>query len=230
MCVSNKKRMSRKITIVISIAIILGGIFWSRRIIDSKAVKKPPIPKSLTSVYTETVNNTSLPIIINESGRLVAKQKALIYSEVQGIMEPTSKLFKSGVNYKKGEVLVKIRSNDAYAQLQAQKSVLQNLITSVLPDLRIDYPDAFPAWNKYVSDFEINKPIQALPKVSSDKEKYFITGKNIYTTYYNTKNLEIIQGKYNIRAPYNGTLTQSLVNPGTVIRQGQQLGEYIDQL
>lgn len=220
--------MSRKITIVISILIALGGVFGYKYIIDSKEDKKPPVPKSSTTVYTKRVQNKTLPLIITESGRLVAKRKALIYSEVQGVMVSTSKLFKAGVTYKKGELMVKIRSSDSYAQLQAQKSVLQNLITSALPDLRIDYPDAFPAWNQYVANFEIDKPIEALPKVNSEKEKYFITGKNIYTTYYNTKNLEIIQSKYNLRAPYNGILTQTLVNPGTVIRQGQQLGEFID--
>lgn len=218
----------RILQIVVGLLIIAAGIFLMKTIAGSKKDEKKPAEKSTTTIFTQRVSNTNIPVHIIESGRLVAKRRADIYAEVQGVMESTSKEFKTGVSYSKGQTLVRIRSNDAYAMLQAQKSQLQNLITSILPDLRIDYPDAYASWNKYVSQFDIDKPIAPLPKTSSEKEKYFITGKDIYTTYYNTKNLEIIQSKYAIRAPFNGVLTEALVDPGTVIRTGQKLGEFID--
>ena len=34
--------------------------------------------------------------------------------------------------------------------------------------------------------------------------------------------------KYQIRAPFSGTLTEALVSPGTLVRIGQKLGEFID--
>ncbi|MGL1888562.1 MAG: HlyD family efflux transporter periplasmic adaptor subunit [Reichenbachiella sp.] len=220
--------MNRKVTIVISILLLVGGVYAFNKISNSKKNNRPPVPETIATVYTETVKNISQPINIHESGRLMAKRRAAIFAEVQGIMEVSDKEFKSGVAYKKGQTMIKIRSNDSYANLLAQKSVLQNLVTSILPDMRLDYPEAYPKWNAYVSDFDINQVVAPLPKVSSDKEKYFITGKNIYTTYYNTKNLEIVQSKFRIRAPFNGILTEATVNPGTVIRQGQKLGDYID--
>lgn len=221
--------MKRKIIIVATaLALLAAGFFGKQYIAGSKKDPRKVAEKSITTIFTQKVENKSLPINIIESGRLIAKNKADIYAEVQGVMEPTSKEFKAGVRFKKGEVLVKIRSRDSYAMLQAQKSQLQNLVTSILPDLRIDYPEAYEKWNQYVADFDINKSIAPLPETSSAKEKYFITGKNIYTTYYNTKNLEIIQGKYTIRAPFSGILTDATVNPGTVIRTGQKLGEFID--
>ena len=220
--------MKRKITIVAGILIIISGFYASKMIVASKETKKPTASKSINTVYTTKVNNKTIGVNITENGRLVAKNKADLYAEVQGIMEPLKKAFKPGVNFRKGETLVKIRSNDSDARLLAQKSTLQNLITSVLPDLRLDYPEAYPKWNSYVSQFDINKRISPLPKTSSDKEKYFITGKNIYTTFYNTKNLELIQSKYTISAPFGGVLTEALINPGTVVRPGQKLGEIID--
>ena len=54
---------------------------------------------------------------------------------------------------------------------------------------------------KYLDEFELSQPLKNLPKTSSDQEKFFITGKNIYTTYYNTRNLELIYQKHLIRAP-----------------------------
>lgn len=220
--------MKRQISIVAGILIIVGGFFGSRMIMDSKKDQKPPAQKTISTVFTQKVKRSRIGISVIENGRLVAKRKADLYAEVQGVMEATYKPFKPGIRFNKGETLVKIRSNDAYVNLLAQKSVLLNLVTSILPDLRLDYPEAYQKWNVYVSNFDIEKPIAKLPETTSDKEKYFITGKNIYTTYYNTKNLEIQQSKYQIRAPYSGVLTETLVNPGTVIRTGQKLGEFID--
>ncbi|UXP31916.1 efflux RND transporter periplasmic adaptor subunit [Reichenbachiella agarivorans] len=220
--------MNRKITIVLGVALIVAGIFGAKKIAGSKKEFTKVSEKSISTIFTEKVKNGSQAIHIIESGRLTAKTKAELYAEVQGVMQATSKEFKAGVRYSKGQVLINIRSNESYAKLQAQKSTLQNLITSILPDLRLDYPDAYKKWNDYVVNFDLDKTIAPLPETTTDKEKYFITGKNIYTTYYNTKNLEIIQSKYQIRAPFNGVLTETLVNPGTVIRTGQKLGEFID--
>ncbi|MEP2026111.1 MAG: HlyD family efflux transporter periplasmic adaptor subunit [Reichenbachiella sp.] len=220
--------MKRQISIVAGVLIILGGIFGSKMIMESKKDQKPPTQKTITTVFTQKVMGSDIGVNVIENGRLVAKRKADLYAEVQGVMESNNKLFKPGIKYSKGETLVNIRSNDAYVSLLAQKSVLQNLVTSILPDLRLDYPEAYKKWNAYVSNFDIDAPIAKLPETTSEKEKYFITGKNIYTTYYNTKNLEILQSKYKIRAPYSGVLTETLVNPGTVIRPGQKLGEFID--
>jgi len=221
--------MRKNITVIVGILIIAGAVFGYIQLKNSSNKnKKPKEGKVLQTVIVEKVKNQDISINITESGRLVAQNKVEVYAEVQGVMEATSTIFKPGARFKKGDVLVKIRNNDFYANLQAQKSVLQNLITSVLPDLKLDYPEAFTKWDEYLRNFSTNKPIGELPPTSSDKEKFFITGKNIYTTYYSTKNMEIVFAKYTIHAPFNGVLTDALVTPGTVIRPGQKLGEYID--
>ena len=114
------------------------------------------------------------------------------------------------------------------AGLQAQKSSLYNLITAILPDLRLDYPNQFNNWEGFLKGFDINKSTPKLPEFSSDKEKYFISGRGIVSAYYNVKNLEVRFGKHQIRAPFSGILTEALVSPGTLVRVGQKLGEFID--
>lgn len=220
--------MRKIVTSIIAVILLGGGFFYAQQLSNREKRQRPAPKKSVPTVYFEVVKNTNVPVTIKESGRLSSKNILEVYSEVTGVMEATTKDFKPGTRYSKGQVLVKIRNNDYYANLQAQKSVLQNLITSVLPDLRLDYPDAYPKWDAYLKSFDMDKPIRELPQTSSDKEKFFITGKNIYTTYYNTKNLEIILQKYTIRTPYAGILTEALVTPGTVVRPGQKLGEFID--
>ena len=220
--------MRKSISIILSILVLAGAAYATMQIMGREKKQRPQPPKVVQAVFTEEVQNGSIPLIISESGRLTSKNRLDVYSEVQGVMESTGKEFKPGTTYSKGEVMVRIRNRDYYANLQAQKSVLQNLITSIMPDLRLDYPDSYAKWDKYLKDFNVEKPLKPLPEVSSEKEKYFITGKNIYTTYYNTRNLEIVFQKYTLRAPFNGILTEAVVNPGTVVRPGQKLGEFID--
>ena len=40
--------------------------------------------------------------------------------------------------------------------------------------------------------------------------------------------MEIVLSKYNLQAPYDGILTDALVTPGSLVRPGQKLGEFID--
>ena len=218
----------RQITIVLGIIIFVGSIFGAQKIVSSKKSNKSKENKVIPLAFVKTVENNTIPISIREQGRLFAKKRMNLYAEVQGIMRVRPKEFKPGVSFEKGEVMIEMANDAYYANLQAQKSVLQNLITSILPDLRLDYPKAYEKWGKYLDEFELSEPLKNLPKTSSDQEKFFITGKNIYTTYYNTRNLELIYQKHLIRAPFDGILTSAIVEAGTVIRTGQLLGEFID--
>ncbi len=220
--------MRKIITTILGLAVIAGGIFIAKSLAGSEQKQRPQENSVLQTVFIKEVRNGSIPVTVIESGRLLAKNRIELYAEVQGVMEPTGKEFKPGSRYSKGETIVHIRSDDFEARLLSQKSILQNLITSILPDLRLDYPDAYPNWDKYLREFRIDKPVLPLPETTSEKEKFFVTGKNIYTTYYTTKNMELIFIKYNLRAPFAGILTDALVTPGSLVRSGQKLGEFID--
>jgi len=220
--------MRKIITIILGLAVIAVGIFVAKTLAGSKQEQRPQQGKVLQTVFTQEVKNGSIPITVVESGRLVAKNRIDLYAEVQGVMEPTKNEFKPGSRYSRGETIVHIRSHDFEANLRSQKSILQNLITSILPDLRLDFTDAYPNWDKYLREFSVDQPVAALPEPTSEKEKFFVTGKNIYTTYYTTKNMELILIKYNLQAPFDGILTDALVTPGSLVRSGQKLGEFID--
>lgn len=210
-------------------AILLAISIWGYQQFMNNKKKKQKAPQKVEkSVFTEVVKNGDVPIIINERGSLQSKHKVMLYSEVQGVLKSSRKEFRVGVAYKKGEVLLNINSDEQDATLKAQKSVFQNLIVSIIPDLRMDYPESFDKWEIYLKNFDVNKPISKLPESNSDKEKYFITAKNIFTTYYNIKNLEVRLDKYKVRAPFDGILTEANVNEGALVRVGQKMGEFIN--
>ena len=220
--------MRKNISIVFAILLLITAFLLAKYLIDNKQKPAPKAEKIVKTVFVNEVKNTTVPITINANGNLVAKNKIELYAEVQGVLVSTNKDFKPGTTFYKGETIIKINSDEFYANLQAQKSNLYNVITALMPDLKLDFPNNYNAWQNYLQNFDINKPIQKLPEPISEKEKFFISGRGIYTTYYNVKNLEVKLSKYNLKAPFNGIITESMVNPGTLIRNGQKLGEFID--
>lgn len=213
---------------VLGLLLIVGAVFLARKIIDSKTRPKPRPAKVIKTVFVDTIKNETIPIKISANGNLTAKRRLELYAEVQGIFRGGTKLFKTGQTYRKGQSLIRIDASEYYASVQSAKSNLYNQITAIMPDLRLDYPEIYDKWQAYLSNFDMNKATPKLPETTSEKEKYFITGRNIHTSYYNVKNLEQRLAKYTISAPFDGVLTEALVNEGTLIRQGQKLGEFID--
>lgn len=199
----------------------------AKKQIDNNKRPVRTVPKTIKTVYTTPVINTDIPIILKANGNIVASRKVELFSEVQGIFKETALPFKAGQSYRKGQVLMDIDSREFYTSLLAQRSTLFDLITGMMPDLRFDYPDAFKHWDAYLKNFDIQKPLSPLPEPTSDKEKYFVNGRQVVSTYYSIKNLEERYNKYKIVAPFSGVLTESLVNPGTLIRSGQKLGEFV---
>ncbi|WP_298515033.1 HlyD family efflux transporter periplasmic adaptor subunit [uncultured Kordia sp.] len=219
----------RNIILSILGALLIAGAFYFGNIIANGKQKKRPVPKKvIKTVYTNTVQNGTIPIVISANGNLVAKRRVELYAEVQGIFKTNRKLFKPGQKYRQGETLIRIDAAEYYANVQSSKSNLYNSIAAIMPDLRLDFPDIYPKWQQYLSNFDLNKTTPKLPEMTTEKEKYFITGRSIVTNYYNVKNLEQRLSKYTISAPFSGILTEALVTEGSLIRNGQKLGAFID--
>lgn len=219
----------RKLIIIGAGVLVLALSFViSNYLKNSKKQPEQKVVKIEKTVFAEAVKNGDVAITITANGNVTAKNKVAIFSEVQGVLQGTGKEFKAGVSYRKGQTLLRINNQEFYATIQSQRSTLQNLIASIMPDMQLDYPESFQKWDAYLRNFDIKSTIKPLPEPSTDKEKYFITGKNIYTTFYNVKNLEARLAKYNVRAPFNGIITEALVTNGTLVRAGQKMGEFID--
>ena len=219
----------RKTVLVILGLIILALASWlAYYLIESNNRPMPKPQKIVKTVVVDTVQNGNVAIKINANGNLMAKRRLALYAEVQGVFKTGRKLFKGGQNFSAGETIINIDASEYYASVQSAKSDLYNLITSIMPDLRLDYPDIFPKWQSYLANFDLDKGTPKLPEMTSEKEKFFVSGKGILSRYYTIKNLEQRLGKYRIRAPFRGVLTEALVTEGTLIRQGQKLGEFIN--
>lgn len=220
--------MVRKIiSVILGICLLVASVYAAKSIINSNKRIRKEVPQVIKTVYTQTVKNGEVPIMVNANGNLISSRKIELFSEVQGILMESNKPFKAGQVYKKGDILLRLNSKEFYTSLLAQRSALFDKIAAMMPDLKFDYPEAFDRWNTYLNDFNLTRNVKSLPEAKTDKERFFVTSKQIVTTYYNVKNLEERYDKHVIRAPFDGILSEALVNPGTLIRTGQRLGEFI---
>ena len=219
--------MKPALKIIIGCAIILLGtllfLYMGKKGNETPEVAKNQPPLVLTTLAAPT----SIPYRMEVTATANAKNKIELYSEVQGVLLPVSRHFKEGNSFSKNKVLLQLDNSEYLAQLQSNKSSLVNQIAAMLPDMEIEYPIAAAKWERYLKDFQLEGPLQSLPKTASDAEKLFVSGKGIYQSFYSVKNQQERAAKYTIRAPFSGTVTQSLVNPGTLVRSGQKLGEFI---
>lgn len=220
--------MRKIILYILGALLLVVAYFGAQYIIANSEQPKPQAEEIVKTVFVENVKNKTVPIVITATGNLIAKNRLELYSEVQGVFRSSARDFKAGQPYKKGETLIRMDAAEYYASVQAARSEFYNLVTSLMPDLRLDYPEAFKTWEQYLTTIDINKSLPALPQVTNDKLNYFITGRGVNSSYYNIKNMEQRLGKFSIVAPFSGIVTEALVTRGTLIRSGQKLGEFID--
>jgi len=218
----------RKISIVAGILIFIGGFFAMKFLANSK---EPPKRKSAASqkrmILAQMVENQDVNVLVDVNGKLTASNRIEVFAEVSGKLKPTNKPFKTGNSFGQGESLIAIDDSEFKLNLYAAKSNFLNVLTQLLPDLKLDYPEDFSAWKKYVDAFQIEKSLNDLPEIKSDKLKGFVASKNIFNTFYQLKSQQERLSKYNITAPFQGVVAQSLINEGTLVRANQKLGEFI---
>lgn len=218
----------RQITIVLAVLVIIAGVVGKKKLAAAKEdPKKNEHFDYVKGVKSITVANGDVQSGIDVTGKLVGNQKVELFSEVQGVLLSGSKLFKEGVSYSKGEVIFQLDANEAKMALLAQRSAFLNLLISALPDIKIDYPNDFGAWNSYAEQLNINKDLAELPTTSTPKLKNFLSIKNIYNQYYSIKSAEARLDKYVITAPFDGVVSVANINNGTLVRAGQKLGEFL---
>ncbi|MBU1099306.1 MAG: efflux RND transporter periplasmic adaptor subunit [Bacteroidetes bacterium] len=220
--------MSKSKSFLVAVGILLFGVIISV-IFSSQPGLKPgePITKSKNNFKTVKTSKTDLSNVVETTGRVNALNKIEVFAEVSGLLTQNSEKFKAGNYFKKGEQLVHIDDEVYKNNLYAQKSNLLNQITLLLPDISFDFPQSAQKWENYLNSFSFDSEIKPLPETSNSKERNYLAAKNIYNLYYTIKSMEATYDKYTIEAPFNGIVTESNINPGTLVRGGQKLGEFI---
>ncbi|MBN2106008.1 MAG: efflux RND transporter periplasmic adaptor subunit [Deltaproteobacteria bacterium] len=188
--------------------------------------KKPEEP--VKSVEVSTVRLTDIPAAITAYGRVVSAQPVTLYSEVTGTLEPGDLPFLPGQSFRRGELLLKVDTRQIALDIKSAKSELMTALALVLPEIKVDFPEHYPAWQNYFNSCRFDRPIAALPPAGNEKIKLYLARFNIYKIYFTICDLEILLEKHFFRAPFDGAITDAELRPGSSARPGTRLGEIIN--
>jgi membrane fusion protein (multidrug efflux system) len=223
-------KVLRKLSVIIGFIILFGGLYLSSKIgsptpaEDTKGAIKEAVAKP-NFVYSMVAKNETLASEVIISGKVIARQKIDLYSEVTGNLNKAAKEFREGVLFKANELMLTLDDTEAQLELQATKSQLYAALIGLLPDLESDYADNFNAWKDYIDAFDAKKPIKELPVTKSSREKLYIGARNLENQYISIKRQEYRLTKYKIYAPFDGVLSNATMYEGALVRGGQKLGE-----
>jgi membrane fusion protein, multidrug efflux system len=220
------KNLRKWILFFLGIIILFVSFKLSQTIANSNEIRSPEGKSLVKEVYTLEVKKRSYQVEIPSSGVLEAYRRVSLTSRVQGVMQTIKPLFKTGQKYKAGQTLVQIDASDYRANVKAQRASLYNLITSVLPDLQLDFEGAYEQWSQFLKNFDIEKPTPSLPKME-EKVRLFVSGRGLISSYYALQNLEKNLQYYSLKAPFDGVLVSANMTEGSLVRPGQQMGEFI---
>jgi len=177
-----------------------------------------------------TVSNGERSLTTTVSGRVIPRNTTQLFAEVQGRIEPTKRAFKAGVDFNEGDILIKIEETEFALSLESQRSAFLNVLTGMLPDLKSDYPDSYQQWLAYTSNYESGASLQPLPTPKSTEEKFFLTTNQVYSLFFQIKSLEERLTKYQIIAPYSGTITAANIDIGSLVSPRQPLGTIANRI
>lgn len=177
----------------------------------------------LPNLSATKVENTEKEFKAMGYGNVSSFNTVNLISEVQGKLSQGKVDLKSGVKFRKGDLLYKIYDVEARYSIRARKSGFINLIANILPDIKSDYPNEFDKWSNYIEGIKLNKNLPELPAWTSDKEKVFLSSKQVLSEYFTIKGQEEQLKKYAVYAPFSGTITDVFVSNFTVVNPGSKV-------
>ena len=220
--------MSRsRTTLLLTGAIMIVGVAIAGLLAaQKKPLKVAPRSGDREAVEVIAASNSDLSYRFEVSGTISAWNKIDLYAEVSGILEDTEIPFREGQAAQGGQVLIRV-DDAVYANtLMAEKSSLLTDLTKLLADVSIDFPEREPVWKEYLDNFRLDQPLQPLPEPASTKERNYVAARNIYLRFHSIEGMTAQLNKYTIKAPFTGVITEANIKPGTLVRNGQKLGEF----
>jgi multidrug efflux pump subunit AcrA (membrane-fusion protein) len=211
------------------IIVVLVSSYFIMEYLSSMKTTPESKPRQDTKLYVraQEVNYETNSAVISAMGRLSSQEEVDLTSEVQGEILQGSVVLREGSTFSKGQLLVRIFDEEVRNNLKASKSRFMNGIASILPDIRIDFPESYSKYEAFFSSIKIDEPLPELPGLDSEKEKVFLASRNILNDYYSIKSAEVRVGRYKMYAPFDGTFTNVFMEVGSIANMGSRIASMI---
>lgn len=220
----------RKITfIVVALIVLLGGSAALSELFVS--MKPEPMMKpELTlkrSVKAEEVVYSDIVSPLTVQGRAVSGSEVVLVAEAAGKIEPGTLRLRKGTMFKKGQLLAEIYKDEVELALKARKSSFMSTMISLLPDIKVDFPDVLPVYEDFFRKIDLNKSLPELPEVKNEKLKIFLASRGVFNEYFGIQQDEKKLSRHSLYAPFDGTFTQINYEVGAYVNTGGQIGRMI---
>jgi multidrug efflux pump subunit AcrA (membrane-fusion protein) len=165
-------------------------------------------------------------------GRVVSSSEVALVSEAAGKIESGEVAIRKGTSFRKDQLLATIYKDEAELAIKARKSSFLTTITTLLPDVKVDFPDQLDAFTQFFSSISMNKKLPELPEIKNEKFKIFLASRNVFNEYYGILQDEKRLSRHSLYAPFDGTFTQVNFEVGAYVNVGAQIARMIrtDQL
>lgn len=225
----------RKITfIIVALIILLGGSAALSLLFVSMKPEPPRRPDSELKrfVKVETVNYKEIISSVSREGRIVSGNEVMLVAEVSGRIEKGDVNLKKGASFKQGQLLATIYKDEVELALKARVSRFLTSFTTMLPDIKVDFPDYYDSFFTYFNSIDIDKKLPELPKFNNDKLKIFLASRDILSEFYGIKQDEKKLYRHSLYAPFSGTFSILNYEVGAYVNAGGQIAKMIrtDQL
>lgn len=219
----------QKKMIIIPIAILLGG-FIIMQFLMSFREDLPSASKKIQAkiVEVQLVELTDVTSQITGYGRVTSAQPVVLISEVNGNLVPGTVPFRPAQDFKKGDILIKVDDRQIRLDINSVKSDLLNALSTVLPEIKVDFPEDYNRWQDYFNTISYDKKLALIPDTQNQKIKLFLSRFNVYKLYFQIRNLEIQLEKHFFVASFNGSIISTELHAGSTARVGTRLGEIIN--
>jgi len=221
--------MKNSTKIVMPVAILLVAALATVGLISLKSEpeKRPPATRAKI-VATEIVDLGDVQTEVTAYGRVASSQPVQLTAEVSGTLEAGDVPFKPSQSFKKGDLLLKIDDRQATLNMNSAKSDLMTALATVLPEIKVDFPDEYQAWQSYFDSCQFGKNVQPLPETKNPRIKLFLSRFNVYKLYFTVRDLEILLEKHYFYAPFDGSIVSTALRAGSTARTGTNLGGIIN--
>jgi len=220
----------RKITfIVVALIVLLGGSAALSKLFVSlkpEQILKPDLTLK-RSVKAKEVKYFDIISPLTVQGRAVSGSEVVLVAEAAGKIEPGSVRLRKGTRFTKGQLLAEIYKDEAELALKARKSSFMSTMISLLPDIKVDFPEVLETYENFFRNIDLNKDLPELPEVKTEKLKIFLASRGVFNEYYGIRQDEKKLSRHSLYAPFDGSFTQINYEVGAYVNTGAQIGRMI---
>jgi multidrug efflux pump subunit AcrA (membrane-fusion protein) len=175
-------------------------------------------------VKAETVEyNEIISSVVGEGGHVVSSNEVTLVAEASGKIEKGAVTLRKGTSFKEGQLIAEIYKDEVELALKARKSRFLTTITTLLPDIKVDFPEQLEAYEMFFRAIDMDEELPQLPTNQNEKLKIFLASRNVLSEFYGIQQDEKRLSRHSLFAPFNGTFTHVNFEFGGYVNTGGQI-------